>query len=449
MADPVTIHIPFSKGPRHRASARPARPGPGPSPLRPQYPGPNPPLPPGYITSSAPKFGVEASEMEGVDLFYNVILDDRVKPHLSGVSYYLLQHPFERVQPKPRIIPQEKSAIIEILIRALNLYFPLLQPEALVDSDDETPESGNDSQEDSPKTSEIKPGRPEPKSENKNSWQLNQERFAKRLEKYQLESFRVHSLLVHSPHLQALLRSVIVYYPSFNLKGNKIEILHPFKPLMHYYNDLVALKMDSERDKVEESHPIENFSPGETTNQTQPKALDKDTLHALDVLLEYLRPTFLSTLQPEESRYREGMASYDLLWFLFKPGTDVYARVDGKIAAFVVAEFHQSESRGKDKSIINCWSLAYKSRRVMKVKSQFTIWEFIGEKEIISLPVFPCTYLDKTDKGKTRASIEALGAKYYEILKQVPTFRAYSGHAWGKQRKGAKSSKGSEERTYV
>jgi hypothetical protein len=42
-----------------------------------------------------------------------------------------------------------------------------------------------------------------------------------------------------------------------------------------------------------------------------------------------------------------------------------------------------------------------------------------------------------------------LGEKYYEILKEVPAYKAYSGYACGKRRKTIKSKKGSEERTYV
>jgi hypothetical protein len=455
------IRIPNSKGSHiGRRVVRPPRPNPSPlRPPRPLYPGPAPPLPPGYPQaygpnavpgSSAPKFGVDASEMEGVDLFYNVILDDRIKPHLSGGSYYLLHHPFERVQPKPPIIPQEKSAIIEIVIRAMNILFPpFFHGPSLMDSDDEKNDSEDDNEKGKAENGDTKDGLAEPEAKKKSSWQLNQERFAKRLEKYQLESFKVSSLIIHSRHLQDLLRSVIVYYPSFNLKGNKIEIQHPFEPLMHYYNDLAVLKMNGDDDRMTEKVPPGSIDPEETVNRTQSKLLDKDTLHALDVLLTYLTPTYLSTFQPEQSRYQEGFASYSLLWMLFKPGTDIYARVDGKLAAFVVEDFFESESRGKDKSIINCWSLAYRSRRVMKTKSQFAIYEYMGEKEIMSLPVFPCAYLDRTDKGKTRASIEALGAKYYEILKQVPTFRAYSGQAWSKKRKGSKSKKGAEERVYV
>jgi hypothetical protein len=394
--------------------------------------------------------GVEASEMEGVDLFYNVVLEDRAKPHLSGEYYFLLQHPFERVIPKPPPISQKTAAIIEILIRATNVLIPLFfQPtQDPLTGDDENAESESDNQEEDAKTGDGKPGGVE-SSGKKSSWQLNQERFSKRLDEYQLESFRVVSMVVHSSHLQLLLRSVIVYYPGFNLKGNRIEVPFPFEPLMHYYNNLVALKVGGESDKLEEEHLSEINKSGETKAQTQSKELDEETLHALDVLLAYLKPTYSSFIQPEESRYQEGLASFRFLWFLFKPGSDVYARVDGKLAAFVVEEVAESVSKGRSDIIVKCWSLAYKARRVMKVRSQYTIYDFIGEREILSLPVFPCMYLDKTDKGKTKANLETLGEKYYEILKEVPAYRAYSGYTWGKRRKTVKSGKRSEERTHV
>jgi hypothetical protein len=80
----------------------PPPPPPGSGPYRGRGP---PPPPPGYrsdqFLASAPAYGVEASEMEGVDLFYSVVLEDRVNRHLSGGYYLLLEHPFERVIPKP------------------------------------------------------------------------------------------------------------------------------------------------------------------------------------------------------------------------------------------------------------------------------------------------------------------------------------------------------------
>ena len=387
--------------------------------------------------------------MEGVDLYYNVILYDRVEPHRSGDSYFLLEHPFQRVVSKPPQMSQKTSAIIEIVIRAMNIPFPILIQQAQKSSasdDDEDTKSESDSHEDNVRIRDSKPEGQESRSRKKSSWQSNKERFAKRLEKYQLESYQVVSMLVHSSHLQALLRSVIVYYPAFSSKGNNMEISHPFKPLMHYYHDLVALKTKGKSDKPVVEHQSENNMPLENMAQMQSKVLDKDTLHALDVLLAYLEPAYSSTIQPEESRYREGLAPWGLLWLLFKPGSDVYARVDGKLAAFVVGEVTEEVGR----AIIKCWSLAYKSRRLMKKRTEFTINMFIGEREISSLPVFPCTYLDESDKGKTKASLETLGETYYEILKQVPTFRAYSGYAWGKRRKAVKiSKKGSEQRIYV
>jgi hypothetical protein len=404
-------------------------------------PPPPPPGPPPYweFPAAPPRYEGELSETGAIDLFYNVTLEDRMEPDISGGYYYLLEHPFERVQPKnPPQVSQKAPSIIEIILLATRIpYKPRLRQVPLAD-DDKNNESEGDRKEDDAKIGESKYGG--------NFWERNKEQFEKRLEKYQFQSFHVVSMMIHSSHLQALLRSVIVYYPTFNLKGNKIDVPYPFKPLFHYYNDLVALQMNCKSKKMEEGHLTSTNIPGEIIAQTQSKALDQDTLHALDVLLAYLKPFYLSLIQREESRYREGLASHGLLWFLFKPGSDVYARVDGKLAAFVFEGF---SNLVEGRAVIKCWHLAYKGRRVTKVITEFTIYEFYGEREILSLPVFPCTYFDKSDKGKTKASLESLGEKYYEILKEVPAYRAYSGYAWGQRRKTVKGKKSSEERTYV
>ena len=395
----------------------------------------------------APMYGVELSDMEGIDLFYNVTLHDKAKPQFSGKSYLLLEHPFQRVIPKPPQILKQIPAIIEIVIRATNTLTP---PSESWASDDENSGLESDSQKDNANIIDSGTEGEESKSEKENPWQINKERFESHLEEYQLKSYQVISMLIHSSHLQSLIRSVIVYYPAFNFKGNKMEFSFPFKPLMHYYHDLVALRMKGKSEKPMEEHLSENNMPPENMAQAQSKALDEDTLHALDVLLAYLEPIYSSTIQPEESRYREGLASWHLLWYLFKPGSDVYAMVGGKLAAFVVEEVIDADQRPRTGAnvIIRCWSLAYKSRRVTKARTEFIIYSFTGEREISSLRAMPCSYVDAADKGKTRNILEALGAKYYEILKQVPTLRAYCGYAWGKRRKTIKSNK-SEQRTYV
>jgi hypothetical protein len=106
-----------------------------------------PPPPPGYrgshFLATAPRYGVEVLEMEGVDFFYHIILDDRAQPHLSGGSSFLLEHPFQRVVPKPPQIPEKTYVIIEIVIRATNTLPPiLLQPaQEPLPSNDENTES--------------------------------------------------------------------------------------------------------------------------------------------------------------------------------------------------------------------------------------------------------------------------------------------------------------------
>lgn len=45
----------------------------------------------------------------------------------------------------------------------------------------------------------------------------------------------------------------------------------------------------------------------------------------------------------------------------------------------------------------NCKRLTYDGGRIVRASSKFKVTKFRGERQIISLPVFPSTYLDSSD----------------------------------------------------
>jgi hypothetical protein len=247
---------------------------------------------------------------------------------------------------------------------------------------------------------------------------------------------------IYSRNLLKLLRSVVQRYPGQSLKGKTIVVDAPFEMLAHYYNDLNDLRNRTLDIQAKASH--EGFDEEQPGQCIQADLLDEATLHDLNVLLRAFKWHYVKNFAPEEARYHLGVTSHGLIWFLFKPGVDVYARIGGKVAGFV---FERCEKRGRpprpppgdylqggDRSesfwVIHCWSLTYNGRRVVKTSHEFYIDKFRGERQITSLPVFPSIYLDNSDCGKMRARLQDLGEKYYNILRQSPAHMQYCGLAW-------------------
>jgi hypothetical protein len=253
---------------------------------------------------------------------------------------------------------------------------------------------------------------------------------------------------IHSRNLQRLLRAVVQRYPGQSLKGEKIVVKAPFEMLAHYYNDLNALQSGT-------SDVLAKARRDATDDAEQPEMpektdlLDGATIYDLKVLLRAFKLHYVKNLAPEEARYNVGVTSFGLLWFLFKPGVDVYARIGGKIAGFVFERCEKRGDRGdRDRYgeripgesgqtnyyVAHCWNMTYNGRRIVKTWHEFYIDKFRGERQITSLLVFPCIYLDRSDGGKTRARLQDLGEKYYNIIRKSPAHRVYCGMTWDLER---------------
>jgi hypothetical protein len=167
-------------------------------------------------------------------------------------------------------------------------------------------------------------------------------------------------------------------------------------------------------------------------------SLDQTTIHDLNILLNYFKRHYTKNYEPQEAMFKNGYTSYTSLGFLFKPGTKVYARIGGKLAGFI---FESGEEKKKNSQWIwqaSCWCLAYDGRRIFRAPHNFGINKFRGDKQIVSLRVFPSTFLDSSDSGKTKSRLEDLGQKFYYILRDCPAHRYYEGPCLGMERSNQK-----------
>jgi hypothetical protein len=242
------------------------------------------------------------------------------------------------------------------------------------------------------------------------------------------------SIQILSRNLLRLLQSVVQDYPGQSLRGDEITMLPHFEMLAHYYKDLIALK-----DRKPDILP--QLSSESLHDEKQPDLpnpaglLDQATIHDLNVLMKSFNGHYIKIFVPVEARYNLGIATFELLWFLFKPGVSVYARFSGKLAGFIFERYEKIPKPNAPPSsefiwAMHCWNLTYNGRRIVRTSIEFHIDKFRAEKQITSLPVFPRIYLDSSDGGSTKARLQDLGEKYYTIIRKGSAHMQYSGQIW-------------------
>jgi Domain of unknown function (DUF7025) len=242
----------------------------------------------------------------------------------------------------------------------------------------------------------------------------------------------VQGMTIYSPHVLKAIRSLVTYYPAQLLTGKFMSVDSPFKMLFHYYHDLQRLLDEGQ---AKEKGGFEGTDDKETEIDEA-----KERNHHLSVLLDYLRPRHLSFIKPAEDRFRDGVSSYAMLWFLYKPGCDAYGKVGGMLTGFVVASAKEDSRRFRSPAngderlehfwTIKGWNLDHTNGKFVRVTRSFKINKYDGEKDITTLPIFPSQYLDLSDGGKTRRTLENRGRMYFEYVRAAPVHLRYKGPAW-------------------
>jgi hypothetical protein len=117
-----------------------------------------------------------------------------------------------------------------------------------------------------------------------------------------------------------------------------------------------------------------------------------------------------------------------------KPGTDVYTQEDGLLNAYVVdsvsggvnylamADWVTSATR----YTIVMWNLIFDGKVIKRKSKKIHIPVFDGDREIMSLPVFPARFQDVLDSGTRRKQLIERGKRFFASTKG-PTFLEYTG----------------------
>ena len=131
-----------------------------------------------------------------------------------------------------------------------------------------------------------------------------------------------------------------------------------------------------------------------------------------------------------------------MLWYIYKPGTDVYIQTIESVFACVIAEVHSNldrfkgsradftrlfQERGLKYWIITFWHLDLDGVSFSRVRKSAKILPWDGLKELTKLKVCPVSAWDAYDNGERSEKIRKRGKILLGAIKQGHLLARYHG----------------------
>ncbi|KAI4258647.1 MAG: hypothetical protein L6R42_004979, partial [Xanthoria sp. 1 TBL-2021] len=259
-----------------------------------------------------------------------------------------------------------------------------------------------------------------------------------------IASITEESMTIHSPYLIDIMPQVVSYYPVSKSSGSKLraghqslEIVKPYRMLGGARPNLKILKEKYERE-------LSARDPNSEVEDEEVKR-KRITVKHVERLEHELEKVLDEPMRLEFDGYRQTppVASFDMLWLLFRPGTKVYTVInDETVCCRVLTPVWETlETRGRTTLELRMWFLDFNGTHVDRRKHNLRIDSFEGKREILSLEAYPVAYSkDETLRGK----LVNRGKKYMAFLQCNAPQCQYKGFAFAKQ----DDDKGMRERHY-
>lgn len=238
---------------------------------------------------------------------------------------------------------------------------------------------------------------------------------------------------VRSSYIKQALRQLVTYWPHLNTMGDVLEIDEPYCLYYHHSDAIIAYQrtFSGAKDYDESSGDMDwrKQKPGF-------KPCDEISYNHLTILRNTVESQNLAAVLEEYKRYEQSpaMATFGMLWLLLKPGTTVYTKIHGRLAACVIKVFHFSPDFSLRKESrayrVEMWHLQYDGKVLGRHELTRFITAFQGEKKLVDLEIIPAKYYDIHDGGLLRKRLEARGEKYFKFL-SGPRQVAYRGESLG------------------
>ncbi|KAJ5337097.1 uncharacterized protein N7506_005119 [Penicillium brevicompactum] len=238
-------------------------------------------------------------------------------------------------------------------------------------------------------------------------------------------------LVVGSPFLAHALGYLVQYYPSFHgmlfdeSMREGLIIQEPFAVLLHHFDSIEAM--------AEGNAPVPTCK-SEHDDSTESIERTKDHLQHL---VDFLRPIYQELMLTYQKHISDPVpqVAFDKIWYLLKPGTDVYVQVDGSIYVAVVidvkpdgANHNKVVGSGNVKWwLVDLWQLETDGSRLRRGLISAKVRAYSGLREVTSLSVCPISIWDAQDAGERRRHIIRRSAILFKALRQGNLLADYNG----------------------
>lgn len=176
---------------------------------------------------------------------------------------------------------------------------------------------------------------------------------------------------IHALGLRTFLKdNVGPNYPSQSWEGQVVNMAAPFAPILFNWDKLTE----------------------ETTVQENDNPELKETREDLAQLLSYLRRAdeLTAYFKTRDSNRTAKVTTYDTMWTLFAPGTEVVAKPFlNSVQIFRVGIPPDSSPGNK---FVYCWGYDWNGKALVKCWYPFRMEKFKGTKEINTLECYPLEY---------------------------------------------------------
>ena len=215
-------------------------------------------------------------------------------------------------------------------------------------------------------------------------------------------------LQINSLAIVDALQNVVEYYPGLRFLGDSVMIDEPYRVLVHHEKGLKEIR--------------QSFAPGAQLSEEQKCLRKAKTFEHLGVLEDFIQHSIGSSVKAERQRHAKGYCTFEMLWLLLKPGTDVYhdRDADGNYDGYVVHSVTGGVlNRRKRPLEVVLWYLKFDGRSVNRVTINVTLTPFDGEQKISKYVLIPCEHWSEregTSESKPlRKRLEERGEMYYRL----------------------------------
>lgn len=226
--------------------------------------------------------------------------------------------------------------------------------------------------------------------------------------------YSLREVVIHSICIIEAFKATILYYPGLDLQGMELTISEPYSAFWHYHQELKAIQTTGctfleppVGDKQPETTPTGSQSP------------NADTIQHLKLLCDLIESQNLEEVKLEQERHRQDppVATYQMMWLLFKPGTRVYYFSDGRATAGVVVSIQtDNDPQRLGPRSLKLWSLDFDGFKLGRRALRYKFKPFDGEKRVSELHVCPCDIYDAYDNSCLRSELISRGRKFWNFL---------------------------------